>query len=112
MTTARVVATRLHDTHNFSNPTKTDTMEFTESDSRADTTCAVNNMTLLSYTGYKCNVIGFHYDLKTMKRIPVALEVTAYDEPLSGTTVILVFNQALWFGSSMGQSLINTNQTR
>ena len=47
-----------------------------------------------------------------MEKIPVATEVTAYDDPLSGTMVVLVFNQALWFGSSMGKSLISTHQVR
>ena len=45
-----------------------------------------------------------------MEKIPVATVVTAYDDPLSGTTVILVCNRALCFGRIMGQSLISTNQ--
>ena len=45
-----------------------------------------------------------------MENIPVSTEVTAYDDPILGTMVILVFNQALWFGSSMGHSLMATNQ--
>ena len=47
-----------------------------------------------------------------MEKIPVVTAVTAYDDPLSGNTVILVFNQALWFGRSMGKSLVATNQVR
>ena len=45
-----------------------------------------------------------------MENIPVATAVMEYYDPLSGTTVMLVFNQELWFGSSMEQSLIDTNQ--
>ena len=47
-----------------------------------------------------------------MKEIPVAMAVTAYDEPLSRDMVMLVFNQALWFGISMGKSLMVNNQVR
>ena len=52
-------------------------------------------MTLWSYTGYECNVNGLHSDPKSMEKIPVSTEVTAYNDPLSGTTVMLVFDQAL-----------------
>ena len=88
--------------HHVTNPTKPDTMARTESNSHTYTSCAVNNMTLLSYI--------FSSDLKAMENILVATSVTAYNDPLLGTTVMFVFNQALWFGSSMGQSLIANNQ--
>ena len=52
-------------------------------------------MTLLPYIGYECNVKGFYSELKSMTKIPVMTTVTAYDDPLSGTTVMLVFNKAL-----------------
>ena len=70
-----------------------------ESGSHADTTCAGNNMKLFSYTGYECNIIRFHSDLELLEDIPVVTEVTAYNYPLSGTTVMLIFNKALWFGT-------------
>ena len=101
MTTARVTTTKVHDMNHVPNSTKPDTMARTESDSHADTTCAGNNMALLSYTSYECNINGFHSDLKSMEKIPVATSVTAYDDTFSRTTVMLVFNQALRFGSSM-----------
>ena len=55
---------------------------------------------------------GFYSDLKSMDNIPVATVVIAYNGPISGTTVMLVFDQALWFVISMGKSLIATNQVR
>ena len=45
--------------NHVTNPTKPDTMARTESDSCADTTCDVNDMTFFSYTGYECNINGF-----------------------------------------------------
>ena len=89
---------------------KTDTMARTELNSCADTTCSGKNMALLSYTCYVCNVKGFNSELKSMENIPVATELTAYDDNFSGTTVILVFNKAIWFGSIIVQSLIATNK--
>ena len=47
-----------------------------------------------------------------MKEIPVAMVVMAYDDSLSRNMVMLVFNQALWFGISMGKSLMDINQVR
>ena len=96
--------------NHVTNPTKPDIMARMESESRADTTCAGNNMKLFSYTGYKCNVNGLHSELKSMEKITVAMAVTAYDDPLLVTTVMLVFDKVLWFGSSMGQTLISTTQ--
>ena len=48
----------------------------------------------MSYTGYECNVIGFNSDLKSMEKIPVSTAVMEFDNPLSGTMVRIVFNQA------------------
>ena len=110
-TTTRVASTKLHDINHVPNPKKPDTMARTESYSHADTNCSENNMTLLSYIIYKCNVIGLNSDLKLME-IPVATAVTAYDYPLFGTTFMLLFNQALWLEIIMVQSLIATNQVR
>ena len=72
----------MHDTNHVPNPIKTDTMARIESDSCADTTGAGKNITLLSYTGYECNFNGFQSDLKSMEKIPVATEITEYDDPL------------------------------
>ena len=87
----------IHDMKQISNNPKPDTIARIESDSHADTNCNGKNMTLLSYTGYECNVNGFHSALKFMNKIPVMTVVTAYDDPLSAATVMLVFNPALWF---------------
>ena len=87
-----MATTKVHDIHHVQNPTKPDTMALIESDSHEDTTCDGKNMALLPYTGYEWNVILFNYDLKSMEKIPVATVVTAYDDPLSVATVMLLFN--------------------
>ena len=40
------------------------------------------------------------------------MALIAYDDPLLRNMVKLVFNKALWFGSSMVKSLIGANQVR
>ena len=45
-----------------------------------------------------------------MNKIALMTAVIANDDPLSGVIVMLVFNPEIWFGTSMEQSLISTNQ--
>ena len=47
-----------------------------------------------------------------MNDIPVARCATAYTDQGTGRTFILIFNETLYFGSSMDHSLINPNQMR
>ena len=72
----------IHDMKQISNNTKSDAIVRIESDSHADITCAGKNMTLFSYTGYECNVNGFHSELKSINKIPVVTAVTAYNNPM------------------------------
>ena len=64
MTTAMVATTNVRDMDHVPNPTKPYNMARIESDSYAYTTCAGNNVTLLSYTGYECKINVFQSDLK------------------------------------------------
>ena len=47
-----------------------------------------------------------------MNDVQVCSAATAYDDPSTGATYILVFHQGLWFGPKLGHSLINPNQCR
>ena len=109
-TTARVASSHSYDMNSIPNPTLSNTCACTESDSHVDRICVEKNMTLLSYTGYECNVSGLYPNLTLMNKMPVVTAVTAYDDPLTGIRAMLIFNQALWFGNSMNNSLIANNQ--
>ena len=50
------------------------------------------------------------YDAKS--DIPIAHAATAYDDPKTGETTILIFYHGLWFGNELPDSLINPNQCR
>jgi hypothetical protein len=47
-----------------------------------------------------------------MTDVPIASAATAYDDPRTGRTVLLEYNQGLWFGDKLENSLINPNQCR
>ena len=83
-----------------------------EIDNRADTTVFGANMTVISFTGQACDVQAFKESMPTEKDIPIATAATAYDDPETGETIVLEFNQGLWFGSAMKHSLVNPNQCR
>ena len=83
-----------------------------EADTAADTCCSGINHRPISFTGQTCEVQGFHDDMSAIKDIPVATTATAYTDQETGQTYILIFNEALYFGSTMDHSLVNPNQIR
>jgi hypothetical protein len=83
-----------------------------EIDNHADTTCFGSNFTAIHFTGETCDVSPFSEHYQTMVNIPIALAATAWDDHETGQTTILIFNQGLWFGDELANSLINPNQCR
>jgi hypothetical protein len=81
-------------------------------DSHADTTCFGANFTVFGWTGQTCSVAPFsdHYD--AMTDVPIAHAATAWDNPTTGETVLLLFYHGLWFGDKLSHSLISPNQCR
>ncbi len=92
------------------NRTKWGTTGRLESDSHADTTVAGANMLCLAVTDQKCDVMPFNDSYSPIKSVPIVTAATAFDDPRSGETVILVVNQCLWFGTKMDHSLLCPNQ--
>lgn len=82
-----------------------------ELDTRADTICAGINFRLLSLTGQTCEVKGFHQAFEALRDIPVA-QVASAVTINGGKTVVLIINEALYFGNQLDHSLINPNQIR
>jgi hypothetical protein len=72
-----------------------------ELDTHADTCVAGKNFIVLSFNGREA-----------VQNIPIVLAATAIQHPNSGETLILVFNEVLWYGDRMDHSLINPNQLR
>jgi len=68
-----------------------------EIDSRADTFCFGKGWVMDSYTGIQVDVGGFHDSMETVKNVPVATCLSAFDHP-NGPTYILVANKVLFLG--------------
>jgi hypothetical protein len=83
-----------------------------EIDSRANTVCAEATFKLLEESSQYCVVNGFHADMPPLQNIPVATVATAFDDPITQATYILIFYEALYFGDSMEHSLISPIQLR
>lgn len=81
-------------------------------DSHADTCVAGPNFVILEFTGEQCDVTPYTNDYQPITNVSVVNAATAYTDETSGVTVILRFNQVLWYGKRMKMSLINQNQLR
>jgi hypothetical protein len=83
-----------------------------ELDSHADTCVAGPNFQLDEYTGDFCDVTPYSADFQPLTNIPVVNASTVFTDDVTGETVILRFNQVIWYGSRLDMSLINPNQIR
>jgi hypothetical protein len=64
------------------------------------------------YTGEFCDVTPYSSDYQPLTNIPIVNASTAYTDDATGETILLRFNQILWYGSRLNMSLINPNQIR
>jgi hypothetical protein len=92
--------------------TTPNTIARSEIDNHADTTCFGSNLTPIHFTGEHCEVSPFSDKYTNLTDVPVATAATAWDDLETGQTTILIFNQGLWFGDKLENSLINPNQCR
>ena len=83
-----------------------------EMDSHADTCVAGPNFRIEEYTGEHCDVTPYSNDYKPITDVPIVNALTAYTNESTGETLVLRFNQVLWYGNRLGMSLINPNQIR
>jgi hypothetical protein len=83
-----------------------------ELDSHADT-CGVNNVTrILEYTNQVAEVTCFANSLSPLQDILIVKTALAYDHPDTGEVIVLIINQALYFGDQLDKILLNPNQLR
>ena len=81
-------------------------------DTNADTCCLGKNFVILEYTRRTADVYTYEKSLKPIKGVPIVNSATAWNEPVTQHTYILVINEALYYGTKLDHSLINPNQVR
>ena len=111
-TGTRRISTTNNTINNDQSTTTPHTIARTEIDNHADTTCFGSNFTAIHFTGEQCDVSPFSNTYNAIKNVPIATAATAWDDPQTGETTILIFHQGLWFGDGLTNSLINPNQCR
>ena len=67
---------------------------------------------ILHHTGKVCEVSPYLDDYEAIKNVPVVCGATLWTDTVDNQEYILVFNESLWMGDSLTQSLINPNQLR
>jgi hypothetical protein len=83
-----------------------------ECDTNADTCCLGRNFVVLHYTTRSADVYAYDKSYKPQEGIPIVTGGTGYDDSTTGSIYILVFNEALYYGTKLDHSLINPDQVR
>jgi hypothetical protein len=83
-----------------------------ECDTNADTCCLGRNFVVLHSTFRTADVYAYDTSIKPIENVPIVSGATAYDDATTGTTFILVFHEALYYGTKLDHTLINPNQVR
>ena len=83
-----------------------------ELDSHADTCVAGANCIILETTNMTVSVSAFSDTHEVIHDVPIVTAATAYDNPRTGDTVILIFGQAIYLGDQIQASLLCPNQLR
>ena len=84
-------------------------------DSHADTTAAGSNMRLIDRIEDIQNFVDvapYSDEYEPIKDIPIGRAATAWTDPETGTVWIIVFQEVLYFGDKLTNSLICPNQIR
>ena len=83
-----------------------------ELDTHADMTVVGSNCIVVGYNGKECEVSPYADEYSPIQNVLVVTEATAWTNPQDGTSIILVFNEALWMGDRLDHTLVNPNQMR
>ena len=104
-TQQRMLAATSFNTNNKPTP---GTTANNKSDSNVDTCCVGEHFVALNYTNHSVNVMPYNSEYIEIQDVPIVIGATAFDTD-DGTTVILVINQGLYFGTSLDYNLLNPN---
>ena len=88
------------------------TMAKNECDSNADTCCLGKNFVILNYTRRTADVYAYDKSIEPIENVPIVCGASAYDDPKTGKTYILIINEGLYYRDKLDLTLINPNQVR
>ena len=80
-----------------------------ECDSNADTCVLGKNFVVLAMTYRTADVYPYDNKYKPITNVPIVTGATAWDDPTTAQTYILVFNKSLYYGPKLDHSLVNPN---
>ena len=79
-------------------------------DSHTDTIVCGFNCIIMHFTGKECDVAPYTDAHETINSVSIVNAATAYDNPETGDTAILILNKAILMGETMDHTLVNPNQ--
>jgi hypothetical protein len=59
------------------------------------------------FTGKVCDASPYTDEFKAIKSVPIVQASTAYENPETRETTILILNEAIWMGEQMELTLVN-----
>ena len=83
-----------------------------ELDSHADTCVLGANFVITQYTGRECDVVPYNDQYAAVTGVPIVSGATAWTDPDTADTWIIIIHEAVWMADSMSHSLWNPNQLR
>ena len=66
----------------------------------------------MQITNRTADVFPYNDNYQPVTNVPIVSGATAYDDVTSGQTIILIINEALYYGKKLNHSLLNPNQIR
>ena len=87
-------------------------MAANECDTNADTCCLGKNFVIIEFTQRKADMYAYIKDIAPIVGVTIVSGETAWDDPVTRQTYILVINKGLYYCNNMDHSLINPNQIR
>ena len=60
----------------------------------------------MHYTDKECDMSPYMGEYEEIKSVPIVQVGTAYDNPETGDTTILILNEEIWMGNQMENTLV------
>ena len=83
-----------------------------EFDMNDDTCCLGSNFTVLRMTPRTADVYPYEPSYKLFYKVTIVSGATIVMDSITGESLIMVINEALYYGKKLNHSIINTNQLR